>query len=246
MNADTPLESFQRATALAIKALGRRAELEVAFTGDAESDVEDSRVKIPSPDRNLPAGDVALTRGAADAAALRLLYHDPKLHDRLLPADAAPRAVFEALEQARCEALGMRRFAGVGRNISSLLENRCLRKNLQNARGQAEAPLSEVLHLLAHEALSGQKIPSTGLAAVNAWRPFIESKIGAHLGRLPEVLDDQAAFAAETQKILTALNLKGSGEDAPEEGREKPADGRRFSIVVRRPVEGSDSMGRKA
>ena len=224
---DTSLENFERATALAIKAMGRRAELEVAFVPEGdETGSDEGRVRVPLPDRALPAGDVALTRGEADAAALRLLYHDPKIQARQAPDSATARAVFGALEQARVEALGARKYAGVARNISAMLAARCSRKHLEDASAKADVPLGDVLHLLAHEALGGQAIPEGGRAAVALWRPFIESKIGAHLGKLPELLSDQAAFGAEARRILEALDLpmRGGDEEEPSEGKEKPAE----------------------
>ena len=52
-------------------------------------------------------------RGHADALALRLACHDNDIHRRLAPEAQAARAVFESVEQARVEAIGARRMAGV-------------------------------------------------------------------------------------------------------------------------------------
>ena len=40
------------------------------------------------------------------------------------------RAVFDAVEQARVEALGARRMSGVGRNLAAMLEDRYHRGQL--------------------------------------------------------------------------------------------------------------------
>ena len=45
-------------------------------------------------------------RGHADAVALKLACHDPAVHRRLVPGGQQARAVFDAVEQARVEAIG--------------------------------------------------------------------------------------------------------------------------------------------
>src|ERR1700691_2065387 len=102
MSLDTPVETFKRATAVAIKAIGHKAELEVGFTTEP-SGVAGTRVRVPLPSAALPHAEVAFIRGASDAVALRLRYHDPKLHAKEAPASTVARGAFEALEQARCE-----------------------------------------------------------------------------------------------------------------------------------------------
>ncbi len=217
---EPPVELFKRATAVAIKALGHKAELEVAFTSGAPQ-VSIARVSVPDIDQKLSATDVALVRGAADAAALRLRYHDPAAAAEQRHPTGVAGAVFDALEQARCEALGAQNMPGVARNIGAWLEEGFRRKHIAYASSQADVPLAEVMHALAHEALSGAAIPETCAAAVNLWRPTIEARIGKNLGRLPELLDDQNAFAAEVINLLTALEVDIT--EKPKE-EERPSD----------------------
>jgi cobaltochelatase CobT len=63
----------------------------------------------------LEADEVAITRGYADAIALRMACHDPDVHRQHQPEGRNARAVYEAVEQARVEALGCERMAGVSR-----------------------------------------------------------------------------------------------------------------------------------
>ncbi len=219
---EPPVELFKRATAVAIKALGRKAELEVAFTSGAPS-VSSARVSVPDIDKKLSAQDVTLVRGAADAAALRLRHHDPVVAAKQQAPTGVAGAVFEALEQARCEALGARNMPGVTRNVGAWLEEGFRRKHIMHASSQADVPLAEVMRALAHEALSGAAIPDSCKMAVDLWRPTIEARIGKNLGRLPELLNDQNAFAAEVMKLLTALEVDIT-EKPKEEQREEAAN----------------------
>lgn len=199
------LEKFQRATAVAVKAMGRRAQLEVAFT-DGVSGVEEKRVKIPT-------GQKAFVRGAADAAALKLRYHNAKIYRRQAPENTAARAAFDALEEARCEALGARRLAGVGGNIAAMLDEKFCRRNSFDA----EMPLADALHLLAGEVLGGLKVPQSCAAAVAVWRPYVEGRAEFH--KLGALLEDQWAYGDAVLKILAEMEMESSTEQEEKQGQ---------------------------
>src|SRR5437763_1471884 len=108
----SPTEIFKRATASTLRAIAERDDVDVGF-GPEPPGLAGTRVKLPNPARDLPAEEAAQLRGAADALALRLRYHDDAVHAKRVPGNALARTAFEALEQARAEALGARRMAGV-------------------------------------------------------------------------------------------------------------------------------------
>jgi cobaltochelatase CobT len=168
------------------------------------------------PGRNLPREQVAEARGFADGFALRERHHDPKLHARAAPADANARSVFDAVEQARVEALGARAMAGVRANLHHALEMRLRSDSLTRARTREEVPLASALGLIVRERLTGEKPPSIaegGLALVRDW---IEEKAGADLDALGLTLDDQSAFARLTTRLLEDLELIEAQPEATE------------------------------
>jgi len=63
---------------------------------------------------------------------LKIACHDPALHRRLQPAGQQGRAVFEAVEQARVEAIGARRMDGVALNLTAMLEERFHRAKFED------------------------------------------------------------------------------------------------------------------
>src|SRR5579863_2954847 len=116
----SPTEIFKRATAATLRAIAERDDLQVGF-GPEQPGLAGSRVKLPNPARDLPPEETAQLRGVADSLALRLRYHDAAVHGKRAPRAALARAVFEAVEQARVEALGARRMAGVAQNLGAML-----------------------------------------------------------------------------------------------------------------------------
>jgi len=218
MAEQSPLDALRAVLAGAARAMAHEPELELSFTTDAPS-ASLKQLRVPMPGRNLPREQVAEARGFADGFALRERHHDAKLHARGAPADANARTVFDAVEQARVEALGSRAMAGVRANLTHALEMRLRSDPLTRARTRAEVPLASALGLIVRERLTGEKPPviaEGGLAMVREW---IEEKAGADLDALGLTLDDQGAFARLTTRLLEDLELIEAQPEAtdPEE-----------------------------
>jgi cobaltochelatase CobT len=222
---DNPLEAFRQVLTGAARAIAREPEMELGFTTDAPS-AAGRAAKVPMPGRNLPEKEVAEARGYADSAALKLRHHNAALHARGAPADEIARAVFDAAEQARVEALGSRAMAGVRANLSRATEMRVRTDPITRARSRAEVPLSTALGLLIRERLTGEAPPQAarkGLELVSDW---IEDKAGSDLDALGLALDDQAAFAQLATRVLQDLELvEGDAEQAPEPEGEEEGEG---------------------
>jgi cobaltochelatase CobT len=222
MAEDNPLESFRLALAGATRAIARDAEVELGFTSDVPQ-VSGKSVKAPMPGRSLGAKEAAEARGFADAAALRLRHHNARLHLRHAPADEVARAVFDAAEQARVEALGARGMDGVRANLTQLAEMRLRTDPLVRARSREEVPLGSAIGLIVRERLTGEAPPPAARAGLALVADWIEEKAGSDLDALGLAIDDQAAFAALATKLLRDLELVAGDADAemdPDAGEE--------------------------
>ena len=223
---DNPLETFRQVLTGASRAIAAEPELELGFTADVPTATGKS-VKVPMPGRTLPEREVAEARGCADAAALKLRHHDPALHARNAPAEEVARAVFSAAEQARVEALGARAMAGVRANLNRVTEMRMRTDPITRARSRDEVPLPTAISLMVRERLTGEAPPEATRAAIDLVSGWIEEKAGADLDALGLALDDQAAFAALTTKVLQDLDLVEKDrppEQDPDEGDEGEGD----------------------
>ena len=239
MAADTPLDRFKAVLGGAARALADEPEVELAFTADAPAQ-SGKHLKVPMPARALPPEQVAEARGFADSFALRLRLHDAALHTRGAPAEPVARAVFDAMETARVEALGSRGYEGIAGNLDHAHEVRLRADPLTRARAFEEVPLSTALGLLAREALTGRPSPAVaqpGLALVRDW---VAER--ADLSALSLALDDQRAFQALATRMLAELELieadrqpeeadeggseeEGEDEQTPDEGEQNEEEG---------------------
>ena len=220
------IDLFRRALAGATRALAKDPEADVVFASDV-APASGKTARVPSPGPGLERSLVAEARGAADAVALRLRYHDARLHAAHAPMDV--------------EALGSRAMGGVRENLAQLAEARVRGDAIVRARNAEEVPLATAVGLIARERLTGEAPPKAAAAGLNLVAPWIEEKAGTEFDGLALTLDDQAAFAALSRRLLEDLDLaaaedptadqpdqqgdeeesdQGGSEDAAEQGEE--------------------------
>jgi cobaltochelatase CobT len=210
-------DGFRNAVAGAMRAIAGKSDLEVNFTSDKPA-LTGNTARLPEPPRRLSAADVAVTRGIGDSMALKLASHDAAVHRRYAPEGADARAVFDAVEGARCDALGAQAMAGVAENLAAMLEDKYHRGNYHDITDRADAPLQDALALLVREKLTGTKPPASAKALVDLWRPWLEEKAGDSLADLAGQIHDQKAFATHIRDILAQLEMAEEiGEEAGEE-----------------------------
>ncbi|WP_036257257.1 cobaltochelatase subunit CobT [Methylocapsa aurea] len=220
--AEAPQEPFKRAVAGCMRALSRMPQLEVSFAPERPSLIQTgagAKVRLPEPGRRLDPREAAILRGHADSMALRLTCHSSDVHRRLTPQTAAARAAFDAVEQARVEAIGSRRMQGVAANLDAMLDDRFQRARYADIAVRADAPLEDALAMIVRERLTGLKPPRSAQRIVDLWRPWVEERAGADLDTLGASIEDQRAFALSVHKLLTALEMleEGSLDSHPEE-----------------------------
>lgn len=203
-----------------MRAISGKTELDVSFANDRPALLGD-RARLPEPPRKMTAQDAAVLRGHADSMALRLSCHNDLIHRRLLPSGQTARAVYDAIEQSRCESIGARRMEGVAANLSAMLDDKYHRGNFSQVTYVADAPIEEALAMLVRERLTGSAPPPAAQKLVELWRPFIESKAGASLDGLQNHIDDQRAFARVVREVLVKLDM---AEDADAEGDNNDED----------------------
>lgn len=203
-----PADIFMRALASTVRAIAGHAQGNTADTDDIEAG---------PPLQCVTAEDVVRLRGRADAVALRLRYHDERLHARREVAGEHVRAAYDAIEQARVEALGARLMAGTGANIAAMIDQQCRDRRLDRAKSREQVPLADALRTLARERFCGTPPPPAARHMAELWRPFVEARIGPQLDALRAHLQDEQAFALRLQALIAALDLENPGAQAQEQ-----------------------------
>ncbi|MHA1133188.1 MAG: cobaltochelatase subunit CobT [Alphaproteobacteria bacterium] len=220
---EAPLDPFKRAVTQTTRSIAADGSVEVVFSTEPPG-LAGKTARLPEPSRVPTMNEIAVIRGHADAAALAVACHDEKLHQALAPSGGDARAVFEAIEQARVEAIGAHRMEGVAANLNARMEQRYARSRITEDTERSEAPLPDALALLVRERLTGIAPPDRARALVNLWRPWIEERANTLLDRMPDTVEDQEAFGRLARDVLAALNLADQ-LDQGEQDEESTTDG---------------------
>jgi cobaltochelatase CobT len=225
---ESPAEPFTRSVAVCTRAIAKKPDLDISFAAERPGLIS-GKVRLPEPARKLTRAEAAIVRGNADAIALKLACHDPAVHRRLVPGGQQARAVFEAVEQARVEAIGARRMLGVKSNLAAMIDDRFHRGKFDEVTDRADAPIEEAVAMMVRERLTGQAPPPAAKKLVDLWRPFIEDRAGRGLDKLDRLIEDQRKFGDAVHDLLESLDMgedRASSEEE-EEGEEGDQDRRK-------------------
>ncbi|MBT3557920.1 MAG: cobaltochelatase subunit CobT [Rhodospirillales bacterium] len=221
---EQPHDLVKRSTAAALKALVDKPDIEINFSQGAAG-ITGNTAHMPAPPHQMTRDGVARYRGMADALAMRMHYHDESIHRRRQPPSAEARAVFEAVEQARCESLGSRRLEGVAANLNNLTDERCRAKGYAAMQERKEEMLPDVLGLLIRKQLGHSELPEAAENLLGLWQDWLDDRVGDQIGDLEECLNDQAAFSERVMKMLQSLDLVDAADELNDDENDQNDDG---------------------
>jgi cobaltochelatase CobT len=223
-DASDPVENFKHATQSTARALSGREDIEVSFGGHI-AEMSDNSIKLPALPKNLEDNEAQLIRGLADTFALRIHYHDATLHQRLTPAEPRARAAYQALEEARIEAVGTADYPGVASNIEAALKAEAKRQRLEHVSTMDDAPLSEAIRFIARESFTGRKSPKEAQRVIKVWKQWLVQHLGEDgFDALKKSLADQESFAKIAHQLIDRMDMTSTPAEPPpasEDGEDK-------------------------
>ena len=199
---DNPADPFKKALAEATKTLADDPEMTVSFTVDPPGMTAEG-MRLPQVTRRMTRDEVLNARGTADRYAMRRKHHNEGTFNRYLPEGQLARDIYEAMEMARCEAMGAREMPGTSKNIDAVIETEARRKGYDQITNAAEAPLSVAAGYIVRQLASGRDLPPGADNVLDLWRGFIEESAGDTLEDLGEKINDQTAFAKFARQVIT-------------------------------------------
>ncbi|MBT9382570.1 cobaltochelatase subunit CobT [Pseudooceanicola sp. CBS1P-1] len=223
-SSDNPADPFKKALAEATKVMANDHDLNVQYTVDPSGKMGDM-VRLPQISRRLTKDEVLLARGTADALALHHKYHDAGTHARFAPPGQLARDIYEAMETARCEAMGAREMPGTAGNIDHKIAAEARRGGYGGIKTQAEAPLPVAAGYLIRHLATGRPMPEGAQNVMDLWKDYMLDKAGGTLEDLQSRLSDQKDFARFARQIIDDLGYGDQlGEDPDQEDEEAQDD----------------------
>ncbi|WP_298492044.1 cobaltochelatase subunit CobT [uncultured Maritimibacter sp.] len=220
---DNPADPFKKALSEATKVMADDGELTITYSVDP-SGVSGDSMRLPQVTRRMSRDEVLLARGTADALALKHKYHDRATHTKYAPSGDMARAIYEAMETARCEAMGARVMPGTASNIDHKIAEESLRKGYLGLTQQTDAPLAEAAGFFVRESATGRPLPAGANKVLDLWRDYIEGQAGGTFEDLQEKLDDQSAFARFARRVIEDLGYGDQLGDDPDQSDDDEGD----------------------
>ena len=220
---DNPADPFKKALAEATKVMADDSDLTVTYSVDPAG-VSGDAMRLPQVSRRMTRDEVLMARGTADALALRHKYHDAKTHAKYAPPGQMARELYEAMETARCEAVGARAMPGTASNIDVKIEAEARRQGFDQITEASEAPLPTAAGYLIRHLATGRDLPPGAQNVMELWRGFIEAEAGGTLENLQDMLADQSAFARFARQIIDDLGYGDQLGDDPDSEDEDQQD----------------------
>ncbi|WP_438718509.1 cobaltochelatase subunit CobT [Bartonella rochalimae] len=200
------IETFKRATSTCIRAIANTRELNVMFSHNKPS-LSKNCARLPELPQQITDKDIAVTRGLSDSIALRKAWHDSHIHTQFAPIEPEARAIFDALEQTRIEAIGTLTMKGIAQNLDMMLADKYQKACYQRIRNQNEAPFQEAIALLLREKITKRSPPKEAGLVLELWRQSIEKKVATELHELTLHVYNQNVFAQIARQMLVALEM---------------------------------------
>jgi cobaltochelatase CobT len=212
---DNPADPFKKALAEATKVMANDPELNVSYSVDP-SGTSGDMMRLPQVSRRMTKDEVLLARGTADALAMHRRYHDAATHAKFAPPGQMARDLYEAMETARCEAMGARDMPGTAGNIDAKIATEAQRAGYDGITQMSDAPLPVAAGYLIRHLATGRPLPAGAQNVMDLWRGFIEDQAGGTLEDLSEKLSDQSEFARFARRIIEDLGYGDQLGDDPD------------------------------
>ena len=203
-SSDNPADPFKKALAEATKVMANNPELNVNYTVDP-SGISGDSIRLPQISRRMSREEVLVARGTSDALALYHRYHNEKTHARYVPEGGIAQEIYEAMETARCEALGARDMPGTAGNIDAKIASETDRVGYRDIKDRSDAPLSDAAGFLIRSLATGRELPEGAQNVLNLWRDFLETQAGKTIENVSNQLEDQSQFAKFARQVITDL-----------------------------------------
>ncbi len=222
-HSDNPADPFKKALAEATKVMADDPELSVTYSVDP-SGVSGDTMRLPQVSRRMSRDEVLVARGTADALALHRKYHNDATHSKYCPQGSIAQELYEAMEVARCEAMGARDMPGTAGNIDAKIGAEATQKGYEQITDRADAPLATATGYLIRHLATGRDLPAGAQNVMELWRDFIEGQASEQLNNLNDILSDQADFARFARQIISDLGYGDQLGDDPDEMDDEAQD----------------------
>ena len=206
------IDLFKNSISSTVRAISENKNIDITYSAPSKTK-KDNQIILPSPSIKLLENEKNEIRGKADSSALKLKYHNKLIHKLKTPNSVISRKIFNSIETARYESIGINKFPGILKNIDKSIESKYKIKNISEKKDVA---IEDAVQIIILEHLTEKTLPKKLKKITESWRNDIEPVIQENITKLKNNLNKQDSFsdlALLLTEKLQLMSIEDSNKD---------------------------------
>ena len=216
------INNFKKAISSTLRAISKKKDIDINFGTDAY--VDSNSVTLPLPSIKLEDLEKREIRGVADSIALKFKYHNRKTHESLKPKSKVANKIFDSIEDARYESLGIIEYSGIKNNLEKNMEAKYKNNHINKLINRNEIAIEDAAKLIIQEKLTNKKLSKDLLDITNTWRKDLEPIIQQSIDDLKFNILKQKDFSTISLKLSKELQSIQAEADIDQDNKDEDQD----------------------
>jgi len=228
-NKKDQVNDFKKAISSTLRAISKKKDIDINF--GAETAIDSNSVTLPLPSIKLEELEKKEIRGIADSIALKFKYHNKKTHASLKPKSKVAKNIFDSIEDARYESLGIIEYNGIKSNLDKNMESKYKNNKVNKLINRNEVSIEDAAKLIIQEKLTDKTLSKDLLEITNTWRKDLEPVIKKSIEELKYNIFKQKDFSTislklskELQSIQAEADIEQDNKDDNDEDSDNQED----------------------
>ena len=224
MSKKNTIKVFKKSISSTVRAISENKNIDVHY-GLSTKKQKNNQITLPLPSLKFSESEKIEIRGNADSSALKIKYHNELIHKSKVINSAVSKKIFDSIEVARYESIGINKFPGILKNIEKIMESKYDSKNLKNIFEKKDIALEDAVQLIIQEHFTGKILSKKLNKIISIWRQDIGPIIKENLNLLIDNLNKQKDFsdlslllAEKLQSMDIESNTENDGNGEMEDG----------------------------
>ena len=217
-NKKDQVNDFKKAISSTLRAISKNKDIDINF--GADTDIDSNSVTLPLPSIKLEELEKKEIRGIADSIALKFKYHNKKTHASLKPKSKVAKNIFDSIEDARYESLGIIEYNGIKSNLDKNMESKYKNNKVNKLINRNEVSIEDAAKLIIQEKLTDKTLSKDLLEITNTWRKDLEPVIKKSIEELKYNIFKQKDFSTVSLKLSKELQSIQAEADIEQDNKD--------------------------
>ena len=217
-NKKDQVNDFKKAISSTLRAISKNKDIDINF--GADTDIDSNSVTLPLPSIKLEELEKKEIRGIADSIALKFKYHNKKTHASLKPKSKVAKNIFDSIEDARYESLGIIEYNGIKSNLDKNMESKYKKNKVNKLINRNEVSIEDAAKLIIQEKLTDKTLSKDLLEITNTWRKDLEPVIKKSIEELKYNIFKQKDFSTVSLKLSKELQSIQAEADIEQDNKD--------------------------